>query len=343
MFRITTFGESHGKAVGVIVDGIAPGLELCEADIQKELDRRKPGQADISTPRAEPDTVHIISGVFEGRTTGTPLCMLLYNTDADPSAYQDIKELFRPGHADYTYTKKYGLRDWRGSGRASGRETAGRVAAGAVAKKLLKSRGVRIIAYTKQIGPIIGRKVEAAEIERNPLRAADPEAAVEMEKLVLSVKEQNDSIGGIVECTVSGAAAGLGEPVFDKLDAELAHAVMSIGAVKGIEFGTGFESVSMRGSEHNDEMDSSGFLTNHAGGILGGISTGEDIVFRIIVKPTSSIAKEQRTIDLSGQEQSISTVGRHDACICPRIIPVVESMAAIVIEDHYKRLEGQQV
>lgn len=343
LFRITTFGESHGKAVGVIVDGAAPGLELSEKDIQKELDRRKPGQADVGTPRMEPDTVHLVSGLFEGRTTGTPLCMLLYNSDADPSAYESIKGMFRPGHADYTYTKKYGLRDWRGSGRASGRETAGRVAAGAVAKKLLKGRGVSIAAYTKQIGPITGSTVELSEIERNPVRAADPQAAVEMEKLVLSVKEQNDSIGGIVECLISGIPAGLGEPVFDKLDAELAHAVMSIGAVKGIEFGTGFQSVSMRGSEHNDEMDRRGFLTNHAGGILGGISNGEEIVFRIIVKPTSSIAAEQRTVDLSGKERTISTTGRHDACICPRIIPVVESMTAVVIEDHYKRFEAQSI
>ena len=337
LFRVTTFGESHGGAVGVVVDGVTPQLTLRHEDIQAQLDRRKPGQSSVTTPRNEPDTVQILSGVFDGRTTGTPLMMILYNSDADPSAYHDIKDMFRPGHADYTYLQKYGIRDWRGSGRASGRETAGRVAAGAVARKLLQQRGVSILAYTLRAGGIGCDVFEPDQIENNAMRACDPKAAARMMDKIAEVIKQNDSVGGVVECRISGVQAGIGEPVFDKLDAELAHAMLSIGAVKGVEFGAGFSAAEMTGSEHNDEMTSHGFATNNAGGIIGGISTGDEIIFRLAVKPTSSIAREQKTIDVLGEERTIVTEGRHDACICPRIVPVVEAMACIVVEDHYKR------
>jgi chorismate synthase len=263
--------------------------------------------------------------------------MILYNSDADPSAYHNIKDLFRPGHADYTYTQKYGFRDWRGSGRASGRETAGRVAAGAIARKLLQQRGVSLFAYTKKAGGIECESYDPDVIEQNPFRACDLDAAEKMRVKAEELKEQEDSMGGVVECRISGVHAGLGEPVFDKLDAEFAHAMLSIGAIKGIEFGAGFQVAHMSGSEHNDQMTASGFATNNAGGIIGGISTGADIVFRVAVKPTSSIARQQRTVDKSGEEKVIRTEGRHDACICPRIVPVVEAMACLVLEDHYKR------
>jgi chorismate synthase len=335
--RITTFGESHGGAVGVIVDGVTPGLDLTAEDVQKQLDRRKPGQSYITTPRKELDTVNILSGLFQGKTTGTPVIMILYNADADPSAYDNIKGLFRPGHADYTYLKKYGIRDWRGSGRASGRETAGRVAAGAVARKLLDGRGVSVIAYTLKAAGISCETFDPDVIENNPLRACDAVAAERMMEKISRIKEEDDSAGGIIECRVRGLAAGLGEPVFDKLDAEIAHAMLSIGAIKGIEFGAGFRVADMRGSEHNDPMDENGFVSNNAGGIIGGISTGNEIIFRIAVKPTSSIARPQQTIDLEGKEQTIRTEGRHDACICPRVVPVVEAMTCLVLEDHYKR------
>lgn len=337
IFRFTTFGESHGKGVGVIVDGVTPGIELAETDIQVQLDRRKPGQSSITTPRAEPDTVHILSGVFEGHTTGTPLCMVLYNSDADPSAYDTIKSAFRPGHADFTYLKKYGIRDWRGSGRASGRETAGRVAAGAVARKLLARRGVAILAYTLRSAGVQCTDFLPDAIENNPLRACDPVAAQEMLRRIEAVKAQQDSVGGIIECRITGVEPGLGEPVFDKLDAELAHAMLSIGSVKGIEFGAGFAAADMTGQQHNDPMDENGYRSNNAGGIIGGITTGAPIIFRIVVKPTSSIAAPQQTVDTQGRPITIRTEGRHDACICPRIVPVVEAMTAVVLEDHYKR------
>ena len=336
LFKITTFGESHGGAVGVVIDGATPGLELREEDIQKELDRRKPGQNYIGTPRKEADQVHILSGVFEGKTTGTPILLILYNTDARPQAYDDIKDKFRPGHADFTYLKKYGIRDYRGSGRASGRETAGRVAAGAVAKKLLQRRGVSVLAYTVRAAGVACRQFDEGAIEQNPLRACDAEAAKEMETRLLRLQEEKDSAGGIVECRVRGLPPGLGEPVFDKLDAELAHAMLSLGAVKGIEFGAGFAAVDMKGSEHHDWMDQRGFLTNHAGGIIGGISTGAELLFRIAVKPVSSIAKVQKTITVEGKETEIRTEGRHDTCILPRLVPVVEAMTALVLEDHFK-------
>ena len=337
LFRISTFGESHGGAVGVVVDGAPPSLPITEAEIQKELDRRKPGQSDISTPRKEADKVSILSGVFEGETTGTPILLVLFNKDAEPKAYTIIKELFRPGHADFSYFKKYGVRDWRGSGRASGRETAGRVAAGAIAKKILSGKGISITAYTLEAAGIACSSYDPAVIEKNPMRACDMEAAGKMVEKILAIKEDNDSAGGIVECRISGVDAGIGEPVFDKLDAVLSHGILSIGAIKGIEFGTGFRCAKMRGSEHNDEMDRNGFRSNNAGGIIGGITTGQEIIFRAAVKPTASIAKDQQTIGISGRETTISTEGRHDACICPRIVPVVEAMAAIVLEDFLKQ------
>jgi chorismate synthase len=337
LFKISTFGESHGGAVGVVLDGAPPNLPLVEADIQKELDRRKPGQSSVTTPRQEPDTVHLLSGVFEGKTTGTPILMILYNKDAQSSAYDDIRDKFRPGHADFTYLKKYGVRDYRGSGRASGRETAARVAAGAVAKKILAERGVTIRAFTRRCAGISCETVDYEVIEKNPMRAADVKAAQRMIPIIERLAAEGDSVGGIVECHIDGVAAGLGEPVFDKLEADLAKAVMSLGAVKGFEMGLGFACVDLFGSQHNDAMDRNGFVTNNAGGTLGGISTGEQIVFRIAVKPTSSISKQQRTVDLNGEEKEIRTIGRHDPCICPRIVPVVEAMAALVIEDHYKR------
>ncbi len=339
-FRITTFGESHGDALGVIVDGVTPGIPIRKEDIQQHLDQRKPGQSAVTTQRKESDTVHILSGVFQGTSTGTPIAMVIYSKDMEPGAYDPIKDLYRPGHADFTYEKKYGIRDFRGSGRASGRETAARVAAGSIARILLEREGVSVVAYTLRAGNIACRSIDERVIEKNPLRAADLEAAAEMEKVVEKLAEKGESCGGIVECRVRGVPAGIGEPVFDKLDALLAHAVLSIGSVKGIEFGAGFGAADMTGSEHNDWMDESGFLSNNAGGIIGGISTGQDIVFRVAVKPTSSISVPQKTIDTSGEARNIRTQGRHDPCICPRIVPVVEAMACIVVVDLFKYQEA---
>ncbi len=338
LFRITTFGESHGGAVGVVVDGATPNLPLDVADIQLQLDRRKPGQSAVGTSRKEPDTVSVLSGIFEGKTTGTPILLILHNKDVKSSDYEDIKQLYRPGHADYTYHKKYGIRDWRGSGRASGRETAARVAAGAIAAKLLGARGVRVLAYTLEVGGIRCDTYDPQEIEKNPLRACDARAAKAMEAEVLKLADQSDSAGGIIECRITGVPAGIGEPVFDKLDAELAKAMLSIGSVKGIEFGAGFAAARMHGSQHNDPMTpGGGFASNNAGGIIGGISNGEEIIFRIAVKPTSSIARPQETVDTKNRKQTIQTFGRHDVCICPRIVPVVEAMSSLVLEDHCKR------
>ncbi len=337
VFRITTFGESHGRGVGVVIDGVTPGVGLCEEDVQKALDRRKPGQSEITTRRREADRVQILSGIFEGRTTGTPLMMILFNEDVRSQDYEAIKDLFRPGHADWSYLRKYGIRDWRGSGRASGRETSARVAAGAVAARLLAARGVSILAYTLAVGGIRCQRFVAEAIESNPVRACDPEAAERMTAAILAAQAEKDSLGGIVECRVRGVPAGLGEPVFDKLDADLAKAMLSIGAVKGIEFGAGFAAARMRGHEHNDPMGPDGFLTNNAGGILGGISTGAEILFRVAVKPPSSIARPQRTVDIYGAQREIVTEGRHDPCICPRVVPVVEAMTALTLEDHFRR------
>ena len=336
-FKITTFGESHGEAVGVVIDGIPSNTVVSTEYIQRELDRRKPGQSSITTQRKEADQVHILSGVFEGRSTGMPVCLILYNKDQRPGDYDKIKDLFRPGHADYTFHKKYGIRDHRGSGRASGRETAGRVAAGAIAKKLLTENEIEVIAYTLEVGGIRCENFDPDVIENNIVRACDENAADKMKQLIKSIAEEGDSIGGIIECRIKGLKPGLGEPVFDKIDAELAKAMISVGGVKGIEFGAGFKAAQMKGTEHNDQMDASGFCSNNAGGILGGISNGNEIVFRVVVKPTSSISKPQKTIDTNGKEQSISTEGRHDPCICPRVVPVIEAMACIVVEDHILR------
>ncbi|MDD5697357.1 MAG: chorismate synthase [Victivallaceae bacterium] len=337
VFTVSTFGESHGRAVGVIVDGVTPGIELDERDIQGELDRRRPGQSAVTTQRKESDTVQLMSGVFAGKTTGTPLMMLIFNEDQRSADYGAIKDLFRPGHADYTYAMKYGIRDYRGSGRASGRETAARVAAGAVAKKLLAAKGIKILAFTAAVGKLRAEKYCADEIERNPVRTADPDAAPGMIELIRQAAAEQNSVGGVVECRISGVPAGIGEPVFDKLDAELAKAALSIGGVKGIEFGAGFGAAEMTGRQHNDEMTPAGFKSNHAGGIIGGISTGEEIIFRVAVKPTSSIAQAQRTVDVNGREAVCEIRGRHDPCLCPRLVPVLEAMSALVLVDLIKQ------
>jgi chorismate synthase len=341
--RITTFGESHGRAVGVIIDGVKPGLKISEAEIQHELDKRRPGQSGITSPRREADRVEIISGIFKGKTLGTPICLLVWNKDQDPAAYRPIKNLFRPGHAGFTYLAKYGIEDHRGGGRSSGRETVGRVAGGALAKKLLASRGICITAYTVQVGGLNARKFDLSEIEKNPLRCPDRSAAKKMERAIKKAMLEGDSLGGIVEVLVKNPPAGLGEPVFDKLEADLAKAMMSIPAVRGFEVGSGFGAARMKGSEHNDEFyrdSKTGRIrtkTNNAGGIIGGISSGEDIIFRIAVKPTSSIRRPQQTVDARGRRHAIRVAGRHDPCICPRLVPVAEAMAALVIADHLTR------
>lgn len=339
LFRLTTWGESHGPAIGCVVDGCPSKIELTEDDIQKDLDKRKPGQSSVTTQRKESDKVHILSGVFEGKTTGTPISLVIYNEDQRSKNYDNIKNVFRPGHADYTFQEKYGIRDYRGGGRSSGRETAARVAAAAIAKKILEPTKMKFIAYSKQIGDIKAEKIDFKEIEKNAVRCPDAQAAEKMIKLIENVKNDNDSIGGIIELVIQNIPAGLGEPIFNKLNAELSKALMSIGAVKGIEFGAGFGVVVKRGSENNDAMMISKnkvkFKTNNAGGILGGISNGEDIVIRLAIKPTSSIGKKQKTVDVSGKETSKEIEGRHDPCLCPRIVPVVEAMAAIVMANFY--------
>ncbi len=342
-YKITTFGERHGKAGGVIIDGVRPNMPISEKAIQKDLDRRRPGQSKVTTSRNEADEVQILSGVFKGKTLGTPICLLVWNKDQDSRAYDRIKDLFRPGHAAYTYLSKYGIQDYRGGGRSSGRETAGRVAAGAIAKQILSKRGIEVIAYTKEVAGIKARKILFSEIENNPVRCPDPTAAAKMMKKILSVKKQGDSLGGIVEAVVRNCPVGLGDPVFDKLEADLAKALLSIPALKGFEIGSGFAAAKMKGSEHNDEFykdKKTGNIrtkTNFAGGILGGISTGEDIVLRVAVKPPSSIPKAQQTIDTAGRKRTIKVEGRHDPCLCPRGVPVVESMIAMVIADHLMR------
>ena len=340
LFRITTFGESHGPAGGVIIDGVTPGVELDLDAIQKEMDRRRPGQSKVTTQRKEADKVEILSGLFEGKTTGTPMMMVIYNRDTRSKDYGAIKDKFRPGHADYTYLKKYGLRDYRGGGRASARETAARVAAGAVAKQLLTRRGVNVIAYTLRAGGVQSKTIDLDQIEKNIMRAPDPDAAVQMIERVEAARAKGDSVGGILECRVTGVPVGLGDPVFDKLDAELAKAMLSIPAIKGVEFGAGFAAADMTGSQHNDPMNSDGHLSNHAGGILGGLSNGEEIVFRLVIKPTSSISSPQKTINTKGEPVEIQTKGRHDPCLCPRAVPVIEAMATLVLEDHFKRHEA---
>jgi len=342
-FRITTFGESHGKAMGVIVDGVRPGLPFDIASIQKELDRRRPGQSSVTTQRKEEDRVEILSGVFDGRTIGTPICMIIWNRDQKPGEYEKVKDLFRPGHAGYTYMAKFGVTDYRGGGRSSGRETASRVAAGAVAKKILAREGIEVCGYTREVAGISCRSIDLTVVEKNPLRAADLVAAAAMEEAVLRAKEEGDSVGGIVEVVVRNVPAGIGDPVFDKLEADLGKALLSIGAVRGFEVGNGFAASRLRGSENNDPFyvdPATGKVrtrTNNAGGIAGGISNGEEIVLRIAVKPPSSIRKEQETVTVDLKPATISMEGRHDPCICPRIVPVAEAMVALTILDHLTR------
>lgn len=337
-FRVTTWGESHGTAVGATIDGCPPGLALNEEDIQHELDRRRPGRGGpASTTRKEPDKVEILSGIFEGKTTGTPITLVIFNRDAHSKSYDHLKSIFRPGHGDITYLKKYGIRDHRGGGRASARETAARVAAGAVAKKLLQHHGITVTAYTIALGGIEAARRNLDEISDNPLLCPDNDAATRMEERIIAVRSQGDTLGGVVEILASGCPAGLGEPVFDKLDAELARALMSIGAVKGVEIGAGFEAARLTGSENNDQITPEGFLTNRAGGILAGISNGDDIVARVAVKPIPSIAREQMTIDLQGKPASIKIGGRHDISAIPRINPVCEAMVRLTLADHILR------
>lgn len=338
-FRITTWGESHGKALGVVLDGCPAGLEISEDDIQFELDRRRPGQSKITTQRKEADKVEILSGVFEGKTTGTPISMMVHNTDAISRSYEDIKDTYRPGHADYTYDEKYGFRDYRGGGRASARETIGRVASAAIAKKILSRSGIKTYGFVRQIGDIIVDKVDIDQIEKNPARCPDAEKAEKMIKLIEDIRKQGDSIGGIVEVVSTGLPTGLGDPVFNKVDADLASALMSLGGIRGFEVGMGFGVASRKGSEVNDVMykDETGnlrFKTNNAGGLLGGITNGEDLVVKIAIKPTSSIPKAQKTVDKYGEPTELVVKGRHDPCLCPRAVPIAEAMVNLVLVDH---------
>jgi chorismate synthase len=337
LFRITTWGESHGPAVGVIVDGCPARLELSERTIQQMLDRRRPGSGPTSTTRGEGDRARILSGVFDDRTTGTPIAILVENRDANPAAYAPYADLFRPGHGDITYQAKYGIRDWRGGGRSSARETVGRVAGGAVAGVLLKHFDVRVIAYTRDLGGVRIQGVDLESVDRNPFGSPDPGSVPLMAERVASAKKQGDSIGGVVEIVANGVPAGLGEPVFDKLDADLAKGLMSIGAVKGVEIGSGFKAASIPGSEHNDPITEKGYASNHAGGILAGISNGDQIVIRAAVKPIPSIRRVQRTIDAKGQARELSVTGRHDVAAIPRVNVVCEAMVNLVLADHLLR------
>jgi chorismate synthase len=342
LFVVTTFGESHGRALGCIVDGCPPGLPLEEADIQGDLDRRRPGRSRHTTQRNEPDQVQILSGVFEGRTTGTPIGLLIENKDQRSKDYGDIKDKFRPGHADYTYQQKYGIRDYRGGGRSSARETTMRVAAGAIARKYLHERlGVQIRGYLSQLGPIELGASDLGAVDDNPFFCADPSRIAELETFMDELRERGDSIGAKISVLASSMPVGLGEPVFDKLEADLARGLMSINAVKGVEIGAGFTAVEQRGSQHRDEMSGTGFSKNDAGGTLGGISSGQDLLASIALKPTSSVSVPGKTIDKSGKETEIVTKGRHDPCVGLRATPIAEAMVALVIMDHYLRNRAQ--
>ncbi|MFY0675935.1 MAG: chorismate synthase [Neptuniibacter sp.] len=343
LFTVTTFGESHGKALGCIVDGCPPGIELSEEDLQRDLDRRKPGTSRHTTQRREADEVEILSGVFEGKTTGTPIGLLIKNTDQRSKDYSNIEETFRPAHADYVYTHKYGFRDYRGGGRSSARETAMRVAAGAIAKKFLASKGVEVKGYLSQLGPIKidPAKFDWSQVSENPFFSPDASSVVKMEEYMDDLRKEGNSIGAKISVVATGVPVGLGEPIFDRLDAELAHALMSINAVKGVEIGDGFACVEQKGTEHRDEMTPDGFLSNHAGGILGGISTGQDISAHIALKPTSSLRLPGRSINSRGEEIEVITKGRHDPCVGIRATPIAEAMMAIVLMDHLLRHRGQ--
>lgn len=336
IIRVTTFGESHGPALGAVLDGVQPGLEFSEEEIQRQLNRRRPGQSDVTTPRDEKDRIQVLSGVFDGKTTGAPIAMAIINRDHDSSKYEGIKDLFRPGHADFTFYRKYGIRDYRGGGRSSGRETASRVMGGAFASAELAKRGVKIIAHAVEIAGVAAEACDHSAIESNPVRCADPAAAERMVQAILAAKDDNDSVGGVIQLEIHGLPVGLGDPVFQKLDAKLTAAIMTVGAIKGIEVGEGFALTRQRGSASNDNMADGGFVTNNAGGITGGISTGQPVMMRIAVKPTSSIAKPQRTVDTTMENQPIETHGRHDPCIVPRVIPVIESMAALALLDAWE-------
>lgn len=344
LFRVTTFGESHGLALGCIVDGCPPGLELSEADLQRDLDRRKPGTSKYTTQRKEPDQVKILSGVFEGKTTGTSIGLVIENTDQKSKDYSEIANTFRPGHADYTYQQKYGFRDYRGGGRSSARETAMRVAAGAIAKKYLQQRyGILIRGYCSQIGDIEIQSFDWDQVAKNPFFCPDADAVPKMEALIHQLRKEGSSIGAKVSVVASGMFPGLGEPVFDRLDADLAHALMSINAVKGVEIGDGFAVINQRGEQHRDELTPEGFTSNHAGGVLGGISTGQDVVAHMALKPTSSILNPGRTITREGEEHEVVTKGRHDPCVGVRATPIAEAMVALVIMDHALRHRAQNM
>jgi chorismate synthase len=342
LFTFTSFGESHGPAIGCVVDGCPPGMALAESDIQGELDRRRPGTSRHVTQRREPDTVEILSGVFEGRTTGTPIALLIRNVDSRSKDYANIADTFRPGHADYTYWQKYGIRDYRGGGRQSARETAVRVAAGAIAKKWLRERyGVAIRGHMTQLGPNVIPFESFDHVGDNPFFAANATVVAELEAFMDKLRKSGDSVGARIEVVASGVPVGWGEPIYGKLDADLASAMMGINAVKGVEIGAGFAAVAQRGTEHSDEMTPQGFLSNHAGGILGGISTGQDVVVRVAVKPTSSIRLDRHSIDKAGNQVIVNTHGRHDPCVGIRATPIAEAMMAVVLMDHALRHRAQ--
>lgn len=343
LFRITTFGESHGPAVGVIVDGCPAGVPLTVEMVQEKLDRRRPGQSDLTTPRNEPDTVEILSGVFEGHATGAPICMVVQNRDSRSTDYDAIRDLYRPGHADYTWQQKFGRRDHRGGGRSSSRETIGRVCGGAVASVILEQAGITVTGHVVQVGDSRAETYHPDTIEANPVRCADPVAAEKMAETIRKVRDAGDSIGALVEVRAGGLPAGLGEPVFDRLHADIGKAILSIPAVKGIEFGAGFDVALRTGSENNDEITPDGFATNHAGGVLGGISTGQELVFRFPVKPPSSILVPRNTVDRNGNPAKVTTEGRHDPCIAPRVVPIAEAMTALVLVDHLMRHRARSV
>ncbi|MGD2119019.1 MAG: chorismate synthase [Chromatiales bacterium] len=342
LFCVTSFGESHGPAIGCIVDGCPPGLELSEADLQPDLDRRKPGTSRHTTQRREADEVQILSGVFEGKTTGTPIGLIIHNTDQRSKDYSDIAQKFRPGHADYTYTQKYGVRDYRGGGRSSARETAMRVAAGAIAKKYLHERfGMQIRGYLSALGPIRPQQHDWSQVEQNPFFCPDASVVAEMEAYMDALRKEGNSIGAEITVVAEGVPPGLGEPIFDRLDAEIAHSLMSINAAKGVEIGAGFASITQKGTEHRDEMTPAGFLGNNAGGILGGISSGQDIIAKVVFKPTSSIRLSGQTVDVTGHSADVITTGRHDPCVGIRATPICEAMLAITLMDHVLRQRGQ--
>ena len=342
LFRVTTWGESHGPALGCVVDGCPPGLELSEADLQPDVDRRRTGTSHFVSQRREADQVRILSGVFEGHTTGTPIGIVIDNTDARSRDYDKMRDRFRPGHADYTYQQKYGVRDYRGGGRSSARETVMRTAAGAIARRYLAARlGVRIYGYLSQVGALTIEAVEPAFAYQNPFFCPDPKRIPELEELIWKVRSAGDSIGARVSVVASGVPPGLGEPVFDRLDADIAHALMSINAVKAVEIGAGTAAAAQRGSEHRDELTPTGFRSNHAGGVLGGISSGQDVIAHLTLKPTSSIQVPGSTIDSAGNAVEIVTTGRHDPCVGLRATPIAEAMLAIVLMDHYLRQRAQ--